>query len=53
MTAGRLLTAYCPPAGERNSSMLWLIIGLMTMLGPIGILAFRDVIRPRGQANGH
>lgn len=47
MTAGKLLSAYCPPSGERNSAMLWSIIGLMTILGPIGILAFRNVINPR------
>jgi dipeptide/tripeptide permease len=47
MTAGRLLTAYCPPNGERHSAIMWSIIGLMTILGPIGILAFRNVINPR------
>jgi dipeptide/tripeptide permease len=46
MTAGRLLTAYCPPVGERHAAIMWSIIGLMTMLGPIGILAFRKVINP-------
>jgi dipeptide/tripeptide permease len=47
MTAGKLLTAYCPPTGERHASIMWVIIGLMTILGPIGILAFRHVIAPR------
>ena len=47
MTAGKLLTAYCPPTGERHSGIMWVIIGLMTMLGPIGILVFRRVISPR------
>ena len=47
MTAGKLLTAYCPPTGERHSAIMWSIIGLMTMLGPMGILAFRKVINPR------
>lgn len=50
MTAGRLLTAYCPPVGERHSAIMWSIIGLMTMLGPIGILTFRKVINPRPEA---
>jgi dipeptide/tripeptide permease len=50
MTAGKLLTAYCPPTGERHSAMLWSIIGVMTILGPIGILAFRNVINPRREA---
>ena len=47
MTAGKLLTAYCPPTGERHSGTMWLIIGLMTILGPIGILLFRRVIAQR------
>ena len=47
MTAGKLLTAYCPPVGERHSAIMWSIIGLMTILGPIGILSFRKVIDPR------
>lgn len=50
MTAGKLLTAYCPPTGERHSAILWGVIGLMTILGPLGILGFRNVINPRGNA---
>jgi hypothetical protein len=50
MTAGKLLTAYCPPTGERHSATLWAIVGLTTMLGPIGILAFRRVINPNAAA---
>lgn len=50
MTAGKLLTAYCPPTGERHSAILWTVIGLMTILGPLGILVFRRVIAPRGAA---
>jgi dipeptide/tripeptide permease len=50
MTAGKLLTAYCPPTGERHSAVMWVIIGLMTLLGPVGILAFRRVISPRAAA---
>ncbi len=47
MTAGKLLTAYCPPTGERHSGTMWVIIGLMTILGPVGILLFRRVIAQR------
>lgn len=47
MTAGKLLTAYCPPTGERHSAMMWIVIGFMTILGPVGILAFRNVINPK------
>jgi dipeptide/tripeptide permease len=50
MTAGKLLTAYCPPTGERHSGIMWTIIGLTTILGPLGILVFRRVISPRPQA---
>lgn len=52
MTAGKLLTAYCPPTGERHSGVLWFIVGLMTILGPVGILAFRNVISPKRAAGG-
>jgi dipeptide/tripeptide permease len=50
MTAGKLLTAYCPPTGERHSGILWVIIGLMTIVGPLGILGFRKIIDPRTKA---
>lgn len=47
MISGRLLTAYCPPHGERHSSTLWIIIGVITLVGPVAILALRNVINPR------
>jgi hypothetical protein len=47
MTAGKLLTAYCPPTGARNPAIMWSIIGVVTMIGPIAILTLRNVIRPR------
>jgi MFS family permease len=50
MTAGKLLTAYCPAEGERHPAIMWSIIGLITMLGPIGILALRNVINPRRES---
>jgi dipeptide/tripeptide permease len=50
MTAGKLLTAYCPPTGERHPAIMWVVIGVMTILGPLGILVFRRVIAPRGAA---
>ena len=36
-TSGYLLQNYCPAEGPRQSWTLWLIIGLSTMVGPIGI----------------
>jgi hypothetical protein len=50
MTAGKLLTAYCPPTGDRHPAMMWVIIGVTTLMGPIGILAFRNIINPRREA---
>ncbi len=42
--SGFLLAKYCPPTGERQSWMMWLIIGLTTLVGPILILTLRRVI---------
>lgn len=47
MIAGRLLTAYCPPTGERHSDILWTVIGFTVLAGPVGILLLRKVIDPR------
>jgi hypothetical protein len=33
--SGYLLQKYCPEEGERNSQMMWLIIGLLTASSPI------------------
>lgn len=30
--------------------MMWVIIGLTTLVGPVGILALRNVINPRREA---
>ncbi len=40
-----LLDRYCPESGPRNSSMMWLIIGLMVLLAPVGLLALKRFIR--------
>jgi len=45
--SGYLLRAYCPENGPRHSGMLWLIIGLMTLVGPISILLLHGVIEGR------
>lgn len=50
MISGRLLTAYCPPQGARQSSTLWVIIGVITLAGPIAIALLRNVINPREAA---
>jgi MFS family permease len=43
-TSGYLLARYCPPEGPRNPAILWAIIGLTTMVGPVGVLLSRDWI---------
>jgi dipeptide/tripeptide permease len=43
--SGALLTWFCPATGPRHSATLWLIIGLSTMLAPIGFLVFQRFIR--------
>ncbi len=36
-TSGYLLQELCPAEGPRNSELMWLIIGVSTLIGPIGI----------------
>jgi MFS family permease len=40
-TSGYLLATYCPKEGERHSSILWAIIGVSTIIGPISIWLLR------------
>jgi MFS family permease len=49
-TSGYLLAAYCPAEGPRNAAILWAIIGLTTMLGPVGILMTRGWIGKKDEA---
>jgi MFS family permease len=48
-TSGYLLSAYCPAEGPRNPAVLWAIIGLTTMLGPIGIFFLRHTIQKKDE----
>lgn len=41
LSSGWLLDRYCPPAGERNSAMMWTIIGAMALVTPLGTFLFR------------
>lgn len=43
--SGFLLAAFCPETGPRNSQMLWIIIGAMALLTPIGLVAARRYIQ--------
>ncbi|MDO5297260.1 MAG: MFS transporter [bacterium] len=45
LLSGWLLTTFCPAEGPRNSEMMWLIIGGMAMLTPIGLLVFKKKIQ--------
>jgi MFS family permease len=42
--SGYLLTQYCPEQGERHSGVMWGIIGVTTVFGPLLIIALRSVI---------
>lgn len=48
-TSGYLLAAFCPANGPRRSAILWAIIGLSTMIGPVGIFLLRDLIQKKDE----
>jgi hypothetical protein len=43
--SGLLLAHFCPESGPRHSETMWLIIGLSTMVAPIGLFLFQRFIR--------
>ncbi len=43
--SGVLLAKYCPEVGERHSGTMWLVIGLLAAVCPVGLLMFRRFIR--------
>ena len=43
-TSGYLLSAYCPATGPRQPAVMWAIIGLTTMVGPVSIWLLRGWI---------
>jgi len=43
--SGVLLSWFCPAAGPRHSETLWLIIGLTTLIAPVGLFVFQRFIR--------
>jgi hypothetical protein len=45
LLSGFLLANFCPKVGARHSEMLWLIIGLLTAIAPLGLIALRNYIR--------
>lgn len=46
--SGMLLQEYCPAEGPRDCEFMWLIIGLITISGPIMMVLLRNVIQPDG-----
>ncbi|MBC8126969.1 MAG: MFS transporter [Gloeobacteraceae cyanobacterium ES-bin-144] len=42
---GGLLAKYCPETGPRDSPTMWLLIGLMVLVAPIGLFVLRKFIR--------
>jgi MFS family permease len=42
---GGLLAKYCPETGPRDPATMWLIIGLMVLIAPVGLLAMKRFIR--------
>jgi MFS family permease len=45
LLSGILLDRYCPRVGERNSEMIWWIIGGLTLIAPVGLIVFRRFIQ--------
>jgi dipeptide/tripeptide permease len=45
--SGAMLSTWCPRTGPRDSSTMWLVIGAMTLVGPVLIVLLRGVIEPR------
>lgn len=43
--SGTLLQTYCPETGPRSSETMWLLIGLMALITPIGTFVFRKYIQ--------
>ncbi len=46
-TSGYLLATYCPAEGPRQPAILWGVIGLSTVIGPIGIWLLRGWIQQK------
>ncbi|HEX4120848.1 MAG TPA: MFS transporter [Verrucomicrobiae bacterium] len=43
--SGFLLARFCPETGPRHSQMLWLAVGLTSLVAPVGLLALRRLIK--------
>jgi len=43
--SGFLLAKYCPAEGPKSSYMIWLIVGIMALITPLGLLIARKYIQ--------
>ncbi len=43
--SGFLLARFCPAEGPRNSQMIWLIVGCMALISPVGLVLARRYIQ--------
>jgi MFS family permease len=43
--SGFLLDAFCPETGPRHSQMIWIIVGGMALIAPVGLVVFRRYIQ--------
>lgn len=43
--SGALLAKYCPEVGERQSGLMWLIVGLIASVAPVGLFLLRRFIK--------
>jgi hypothetical protein len=45
ITSGTMLAKYCPETGARHPETMWLIIGGMALVTPLGAILFRKYIQ--------
>jgi MFS family permease len=43
----RLLAKYCPETGARHSGTMWLVVGMIATVAPVGLITLRRFIRVR------
>jgi MFS family permease len=48
-TSGYLLSAFCPAEGPKQPAILWGIIGLLTLAGPVGIFLLRGWLQQKDE----
>ncbi len=44
-SSGWLLAEFCPAEGVRNPQVMWLLIGGMALVTPLGAILFRKYIQ--------